>query len=237
MTDQSVTVNPIGYITSPFKQKFAIPRQPNLANACGQVILNADFTDASVFKGLDGFSHVWLLFLFHENAQRGWKPTVKAPRLGGNATMGVFASRSTHRPNGMGLSVVENKGIDETSDGIALNVRGIDLLDGTPIIDIKPYLPYADCIDAATDNLANYAPIPAREVNISGQVKAQLHQASLRHSDLPELMVSVLRQDPRPAYKHKLDDDPKTYWVTLYNYDIGFRVSNDNVIVTEMKVL
>ncbi|NDV92783.1 tRNA (N6-threonylcarbamoyladenosine(37)-N6)-methyltransferase TrmO [Alteromonas sp. 345S023] len=237
MTDQSVTVAPIGHITSPFKQKFAIPRQPNLANASGQVVLSADFTDMSVFKGLEGFSHVWLLFLFHENAQRGWKPTVKAPRLGGNATMGVFASRSTHRPNGIGMSVVENKGVSETVEGIVLNVNGVDLLDGTPIIDIKPYLPYADCISTATDNLANYAPIPAREVKISEHVKAQLHQASLRHQDLPELIVSVLRQDARPAYKHKLNDDPKTYWVTLYNYDIGFCVSDATVIVTEMKVL
>lgn len=237
MTDNTVAIEPIGFISSPFKQKFAIPRQPNLANASGQITLTQAFTDSSVFKGLAGFSHVWLLFLFHENAQRGYKPTVKAPRLGGNATMGVFASRSTHRPNGIGMSVVENKGVSDTSGGVVLNVKGIDLLDGTPIIDIKPYLPYADCVTSATDNLSDYAPIPNREVSICDEVQPQLQRAMRTHHDLAELITCVLAQDPRPAYKHKLDDDPKTYWVTLYNYDIGFCVRHASVVVTEIKLL
>jgi tRNA-Thr(GGU) m(6)t(6)A37 methyltransferase TsaA len=154
MTPSQFPLSAIGHIQTPFKQKFAIPRQPNLAKAKGQVVLAPDFDDPRVFKGLEVFSHVWLLFLFHENLDKGWKPSVKAPRLGGNATLGVFASRSTHRPNGIGMSAVKNLGSDIVDGKLTLHVEGVDLLDGTPIIDIKPYLPYADALPHASDSMA-----------------------------------------------------------------------------------
>ncbi|MDO6566231.1 tRNA (N6-threonylcarbamoyladenosine(37)-N6)-methyltransferase TrmO [Alteromonas sp. 1_MG-2023] len=230
----------IGHIQTPFKQKFAIPRQPNLAKAKGQIVLAPDFDDPRVFKGLEVFSHVWLLFLFHENLDKGWKPSVKAPRLGGNATLGVFASRSTHRPNGIGMSAVKNLG-SETVDGkLTLNVEGVDLLDGTPIIDIKPYLPYADALPHASDSMAELthaAPIPNLDVTINPLVQDLLQEAAAQHPDLPTLLTAVLAQDPRPAYRHKLLSDEKTYHTTLYNYDFAFTVKNGVVDVVGINAL
>jgi tRNA-Thr(GGU) m(6)t(6)A37 methyltransferase TsaA len=230
----------IGHIQTPFKQKFAIPRQPNLAKAKGQVVLAPDFDDPRVFKGLEVFSHVWLLFLFHENLDKGWKPSVKAPRLGGNATLGVFASRSTHRPNGIGMSAVKNLG-SETVDGkLTLNVEGVDLLDGTPIIDIKPYLPYADALPHASDSMAELthaAPIPNLDVTINPLVQNLLLEAAEQHPDLPTLLNAVLAQDPRPAYRHKLSNDEKTYHTTLYNYDFAFTVKSGVVDVVGINAL
>jgi len=237
MNNNNIPITPIGFITSPFKQKFAIPRQPNLAKAKGHITLTEQFNDIRVFKGLEGFSHVWVLFQFHKNSDKGWKPTVKAPRLGGNETLGVFASRSTHRPNGIGMSVLKRGGYYKHNGLVHLEVEGLDLLDGTPILDIKPYLPYADICESATDNLDDYAPIPNRQVVISEPARASLTKASMTHSDLETLIVSVLQQDPRPAYKHKLDDDPKEYRVMLYAYDIYFYVQQGTLVVTQLKAV
>ncbi|WP_218396018.1 tRNA (N6-threonylcarbamoyladenosine(37)-N6)-methyltransferase TrmO [Alteromonas lipotrueae] len=233
-------LSPIGHIKTPFKQKFAIPRQPNLAKAKGQVVLAPEFNDPRVFKGLEVFSHVWLLFVFHENIDKGWKPTVKAPRLGGNATLGVFASRSTHRPNGIGMSAVKNLGYEAINDELILHVEGVDLLDGTPIIDIKPYLPYADAPPHASDSMAELnhaAPIPNLEVTINPLVQNMLNEAASQHPDLPTLLTAVLAQDPRPAYRHKLLSDEKTYHTALYNYDFAFTVKNSVVEVIGINTL
>jgi len=217
-------IQPVGHIATPFKQKFAIPRQPNLAAAPGVITLAADYHDASLFKGFDGYSHLWLLFMFHQNLHRGWQPAVKAPRLGGNATMGVFATRSTHRPNGMGMSVVKNKGARRVDGKWVVNVEGVDLVDGTPIIDIKPYLPYADAVAEATDPLETYAPIPSRNVIWSEPARQSLARLLNRAPEAQSLIESILAQDPRPAYRHKVDDDDKTYRVALYNVDISWQV-------------
>lgn len=220
----------VGTITTPFKQKFAIPRQPNLARAKGQIHLHPDYADPQVFKGIEGFSHLWLLFVFHQTMERGWKPAIKAPRLGGNATLGVFASRSTHRPNPVGMSVVENHGVEIINGQPVLNVCGVDLLCDTPIIDIKPYIRYADSIEAS-DNLERYAPIPHRPVSFSEQGLSQLHQHRQRHPDLAALITAVLQQDPRPAYRHKNPDDEKVYQVLLYDLDIAWQVRESAIIV------
>lgn len=240
MTPSQFPLTAIGHIQTPFKQKFAIPRQPNLANAKGQVILSPEFDDPRVFKGLEAFSHVWLLFLFHENLDKGWKPSVKAPRLGGNATLGVFASRSTHRPNGIGMSAVKNVGHEIINGKTTLHVEGVDLLDGTPIIDIKPYLPYADTLPQAEDSLdemAHATPIPNLDVIINASVQHKLHEAAAHYPDLPSLLTTVLAQDPRPAYRHKLSNDEKTYHTTLYRYDFGFTVKNGVVEVIAISTL
>ena len=240
MTGDTYSITPIGTIATPFKQKFAIPRQPNLAKARGQITLHTDFNDPKVFKGLDVFSHIWVLFLFHENIDKGWKSAVKAPRLGGNTTLGVFASRSTHRPNNIGMSVVKNLGYEHTNNQLVLNVEGVDLLDGTPIIDIKPYLPYADAIPHASealDQLTNYHPIPQKEVIVCDKAKNELHNAAQKHPDLPTLLVAVLAQDPRPAYRHKLQVDNKIYHTSLYDYDISFNVTPDAVHVLSIYAL
>ena len=240
MSGDTYQLTPIGTITTPFKQKFAIPRQPNLANARGKIILSQEFSDPRVFKSIDVFSHIWVLFLFHENIDKGWKSAVKAPRLGGNTTLGVFASRSTHRPNNIGMSVVKNLGYEHANDQLSLNVEGVDLLDGTPIIDIKPYLPYADAVPCATETLNeldNYHPIPHKEVIVSAKAQTELEKAAQKHPDLPTLIEAVLAQDPRPAYRHKLHTDNKIYRTQLYHYDISFAVTDNTVQVLSINTL
>ncbi|OFC69494.1 tRNA (N6-threonylcarbamoyladenosine(37)-N6)-methyltransferase TrmO [Alteromonas confluentis] len=222
---------PIGTIETPFKQKFAIPRQPNLADARGIITFGDEFADPRAFEDIENYSHLWLLFYFHETAERGWKPAVKAPRLGGNATTGVFASRSTHRPNSIGMSVVKNNGVTVKNGKAILRVSGVDLVSGTPILDIKPYIAYADAISSATDSITAVAPIPALTVTLSSQAQQCCQQLHNDFPDLESLIRAVLAQDPRPAYKQKLQCDPKTYKVMLYNFDISWRVTNDGVVV------
>lgn len=234
MNSTSFTVSAIGHISTPFRQKFAIPRQSSLARAKGVITLTPEFTSDAVFKGLDGFSHLWLLFMFHETLPRGWKPSVKAPRLGGNDTLGVFATRSTHRPNGIGMSLVENCGWDQQQGQLRLHVAGVDLLDQTPIIDIKPYLNYADSRDNANDPLASYVPIPDRDVTFCKSTIPALKEALTRYPDFESLTKNILSQDPRPAYRQHHDNDDKTYKVMLYTYDISWQVRDGTVEVTAL---
>ncbi|HSP44184.1 MAG TPA: tRNA (N6-threonylcarbamoyladenosine(37)-N6)-methyltransferase TrmO, partial [Luteolibacter sp.] len=146
-----MTLDPIGIVRSCFGEKFAGPRQPGLCpSAWGELILHPPYRSHEAVRGLEGFSHIWLIFGFHETAAQGWSPTVRPPRLGGNQRVGVFASRSTFRPNGLGLSLVRLEGIDEDSpDAPVLKLGGLDLIDGTPVYDIKPYLPYAESVPDA----------------------------------------------------------------------------------------
>lgn len=233
-THSSFTVTAIATIATPFKQKFAIPRQPNLAKAQGLITFEEGFSDVHMLKGIENYSHLWLLFVFHQNLERGWKNTVKAPRLGGNASMGVLASRSTHRPNGIGMSVVTNKGTVTRDGKTQLLVEGVDLVDGTPLIDIKPYIAYADSIPAACDRLDELNPIPYRNVSFLARLKPALAEIEKKHNDFSALVTSVLSQDPRPAYKQQLDNEDKTYRVTLYNIDVGFEVKDGAIWVTEL---
>ena len=233
----SVSFSAIGTIATPYRQKFAIPRQPNLVNAKGQITVAPHITSPAVFKGLENFSHLWLLFLFHETCERGWKPAVKAPRLGGNATLGVFASRSTHRPNPIGMSVVRNLGWQQSGTALTLNVEGVDLVDGTPILDIKPYIPYADSCADATDALSASHPMRARTVSFSDEAEKSLPVISQRHTDFEQLVRGILAQDPRPAYRQKLDDDARIYHVALYDIDVHWRVTKGVVEVTGLDPL
>ncbi len=231
---QHHTITPIGHILTPFRQKFAIPRQPNLANALGQIKFNPVLFHPDMLRGIEQFSHLWLMFVFHQTLDRGFKPLVKAPRLGGNAKTGVLASRSTHRPNGIGLSVVKNAGIKVISGETVLQVSGIDLLHQTPIVDIKPYLPYADRIDEASEQLTHVASIPSRKVRFSKNVSEKLNKYIARYPDLNRLIGDVLKQDPRPAYKQQQNNDPKLYKVQLYEFDICWQVVNGEVVVTDL---
>lgn len=228
------SIAPIGTIATPFKQKFAIPRQPNLAQAKGVIQFHASYANPQGFKGIEEFSHLWLLFHFHATAHRGWKPGVKAPRLGGNAKLGVFASRSTHRPNNIGLSVVKNGGIEVTDGMASLTVYGVDLLDGTPILDIKPYIRYADCLPDAQDKLDSYGTIPNRSVVFTHTAQRQCEKMQGQHPDLATLIRAVLSQDPRPAYRQSQDVDDKVYKVALYDADISWQVKNNTVYVLDI---
>lgn len=224
----------LGYIHSPFKQKFAIPRQPGLANAKGYIEFVSPFNNENMLDGTEGYSHLWLLFVFHKNIEKGWKARVKAPRLGGNATTGVFATRATHRPNSIGMSVVKNLGVEKTPTGTILRVSGVDLVDQTPIVDIKPYIPYADCVKEATAEITQKASIPSLPVTYSQVAAAQLKVHASHYPDLAELVENILAQDPRPAYRHSLSHDPRIYKVALYNLDVCWRVEGGGVVVTEI---
>ncbi|MFC3284611.1 tRNA (N6-threonylcarbamoyladenosine(37)-N6)-methyltransferase TrmO [Litchfieldella rifensis] len=212
----------IGRIESDYPDKFGIPRQPGLARAAqARLVLLPPFDDPLAVRGLEHFSHLWLSFVFHRSPPR-WTPLVRPPRLGGNAKIGVFASRSTHRPNRLGLSLVELTGID-TSRGVRLELRGHDLLDGTPVLDIKPYLPWAESLPEACAGFAPEAP-PQRPVTFSPEADAALAIRTDRDS-LRELIVQVLAQDPRPAYRNGAEE--RRYGLRLRDVDVRFRAEED----------
>ena len=208
-------VTPLGYVRSCFKEKFAIPRQPQLAPAARGVLeLVAPFDRAEAVAGLEQVSHVWLLFLFHQALEDKPRLKVRPPRLGGNASLGVFATRATHRPNGIGQSVVK---LEKVEPG-RLWLSGIDLLDGTPVLDIKPYVPYADQVPDACNRIADAAP---------SQVQVDWHEAALQQArehalrlgePLPELIEQCLAQDPRPAYQ--VPTPERRYGVQLWDVQV-----------------
>lgn len=224
------SIEPIGFIESPYKEKFAVPRQPNLVPAArSKVRLTGDANSPEAVRGIEQFSHVWLLFLFDQNLEAGWKPTVRPPRLGGNERIGVFASRSTFRPNGIGMSAVEVKGVTKQGEQIYLDLGNVDLVDGTPIIDIKPYIPYSDAVLEARGGYAEDAP-KTSSVNFSRTALEKLQ--SLRDGEYIKTVIEqVLAQDPRPAYK-KNKPDNKEYAVNLFDLNVKFVVTDNLITVT-----
>jgi tRNA-Thr(GGU) m(6)t(6)A37 methyltransferase TsaA len=211
----SHSVSPVGFVRSCFKEKFAIPRQPQLAPAArGVVELVAPFNNGEAVQGLEQVSHVWLVFLFHQALEDKPRLKVRPPRLGGNTSMGVFATRATHRPNGIGQSVVR---LDKVEAG-KLWVSGIDLLDGTPVLDIKPYVPYADNVPGASNLMASAAPA----LIAVHWVDEALHSArehGLRLGEpLVELIEQCLAQDPRPAYQ--VPSPERQYGARLWDVDV-----------------
>ena len=226
-------IQAVAYCRTPYKQKFGIPRQPGLVSAArGFVELAPPFNQIDAVRGLEQYSHLWLLFCFHENLAAGWKTTVRPPRLGGNEKLGVFATRSTFRPNGIGQSVVKLHAVHNHNGKVSLEISGMDLLDGTPIIDIKPYIPFSDAISDAHAGIAQEPPV---EVPVSFNELAQQKIAKLdvQHPHLAELISAVLAQDPRPAYK-KAKDDPKRYQVALYDLDIFWYARENSIEVVDI---
>ncbi|MDG9925805.1 MULTISPECIES: tRNA (N6-threonylcarbamoyladenosine(37)-N6)-methyltransferase TrmO [unclassified Pseudomonas] len=211
----SHSVSPIGFLRSCFKEKFAIPRQPQLAPAARGVLeLVAPFDRAEAVEGLEQVSHVWLLFLFHQALEDKPRLKVRPPRLGGNASMGVFATRATHRPNGIGQSVVK---LEKVEPG-RLWLSGIDLLDGTPVLDIKPYVPYADGVPGAFNRIADAPPTPI-DLAWSDEALQQARQHALRLGEpLVELIEQCLAQDPRPAYQ--VPEPERRYGVLLWDVQV-----------------
>lgn len=229
MTTFNTTITPIGILSSPFKQKFAIPRQPNLAPAARGIIhLGPNFDSPDMVRDLETFSHLWLVFGFHENADQGWNPLVRPPRLGGNKKTGVLATRSTFRPNGLGMSAVKFEQLIIKNNRASIEVSGIDLLDGTPIFDIKPYIVYSDSI---IDAQSGFAPEPPL---LKGVKFSELANMFISTNETPidfcNLITQILAQDPRPAYKqHKHDD--KIYSVHLYDFDVHWQIIDDVIVV------
>ena len=215
----------IGVIRSPYKEKFAVPRQPGLVKSCGgELHLIAPYNQAEAVRGLEAFSHLWVLFIFHQTMEGGWRPTVRPPRLGGNARMGVFATRSTFRPNPVGMSLVELKDIRCHKDRVILELGSLDLVDGTPVVDIKPYLPFAEALPDARASYAQQAPQAEMPVYFTAEISLQLPQLEKRYPRLADFIVEVLAQDPRPAYR-KDEEAGKTYAVWLLDFNGRWRVT------------
>ncbi|MGO2293121.1 MAG: tRNA (N6-threonylcarbamoyladenosine(37)-N6)-methyltransferase TrmO [Pseudoalteromonas sp.] len=224
----------VGHIQSPYKQKFAIPRQPRLVpEAKAKLVFTQDFNREEFVRGIDEFSHIWLLFRFHETADKGYSAMVRPPRLGGNERKGVFATRATFRPNAIGMSAVKLEGIEYKNNQLSLLLSGIDLLDGTPILDIKPYLPYSDAMTDASAGFADTRPETLMSVEFSPEA---LNFITLQR-DYPELkgfITNVLKQDPRPAYK-KQKGGEQSYGMSLYDFNIRWQVNGEHNYVSHIE--
>ena len=222
------TMRPIAHIRSDFAGKFGVPRQSGLVEALeALVVFEPAYRDPAALRGLEGFSHVWLLWVFDRAVREGWSPTVRPPRLGGNARLGVFATRSPFRPNPIALSAVTLAGMEETAEwGTVLRVRGADLMDGTPILDVKPYLPYADCRPEALGGFAAAAP--------DGEALAVECPAALWEKvppDRREALRAVLALDPRPKYQ---DDPGRVYGFGFAGLEVRFSVEGEVLRVREI---
>ncbi len=219
------TVSPVGIVRSCFKEKFAIPRQPQLAPAARGVLeLLPPFDQGEAVDGLEQVSHVWLLFLFHQALEEKPRLKVRPPRLGGNTSMGVFATRATHRPNGIGQSVVRLEGVEPGR----LLLSGIDLLDGTPVLDIKPYVPYADTIADAHNQMASQPPVAiAVQWGDAALVQAREHTLRLGQP-VVDLIEQCLAQDPRPAYQ--VPTPERVYGVKFWDVQVRWHYPQAQVI-------
>ena len=216
-----MTLEPIACIYNDYTEKFGVPRQSGLVTqVLSRVVFAPPYRAREALRDLDGYSHLWLIWVFSQ--AKGWSPTVRPPRLGGNRRVGVFASRSPFRPNPIGLSCVQLHHIDlDTPDGPVLWVAGADLMNGTPILDIKPYLPYADCHPEA---LGGFGAAPG-----TGALEVRLPEGFAFPPDKLDGLTAVLAQDPRPGYQH---DPGRVYGLTFAGYDVRFTVSGNVLQVT-----
>lgn len=225
---------PIGYIRSPFREKFGIPRQPLLVEAAEAWLeLLPDYGTAEALQEIEGYSHLWIEFVFHRHLAQAWRARVRPPRLGGNRRVGVFASRSPFRPNPLGLSLVRLLGVAPGADALRLHLGGVDLLDGTPVLDIKPYLPYVEALPEARAELAPTPPQPVLRVVFSDQAREQL-AALADGGRLCELIARLLELDPRPAYSGEGDPE-RVYGMRLHDLDVRWRVNGAQAEVVELR--
>lgn len=228
-TVHSTNISPIALVHSPYKEKFGIPRQPGLIPAAtGFLKMLPPYNDVAAFSGIEGFSHLWITFGFHACAGKSHL-RVRPPRLGGNQEVGVFASRSPFRPNNLGLSVVRFLHLDAANDALHIHVNGLDLLDGTPVYDIKPYIPYADSIPDALGGFATESPKTRLKVVFSDTASSALAE----YPKLQSLIEQTIGLDPRPAYQQKLSSD-RVYGMRLANFDVRWRVDGDLALIEEL---
>lgn len=221
-------MKPIGWVHSDFQDKFGIPRQSGLVEELqATVTFDREYRVKEAFRGLEGFSHIWLLWEFSESVRADWSPTVRPPRLGGNRRLGVFATRSPFRPNPIGLSCVKLERIElDSPKGPVLHVRGADLLDGTPVFDIKPYLPYADCRPEADGGFAPDAPREKLQVELSRELSEKIPE------EKRAALLGVLAGDPRPSYQN---DPERVYGMSFAGLNVKFTVREDTLTVTAVE--
>ena len=230
-----IQFDPIGVIHSCFKEKFGIPRQPGLVPAAqAELELFPSYGGEASLRGLSDFSHIWIVFKFHGSCHQGWKPTVRPPRLGGNKRIGVFASRSGFRPNPIGMSVVKLDRVKTDASPSRLQISGVDLLDQTPVLDIKPYLPYSDSIPNAVAGYAAKPPSNTLPVKFSHSAEAVCNEVGATIPLFRQLIVQVLQQDPRPAY-YANDKETKSHGFRIYDFDIKWKFQDNQMLVSAIR--
>lgn len=224
---EEMTLKVIAHIHTAFPTKFGIPRQSGLVDSLrGEVIFTPEYRNADTVRGLEDFSYIWLVWQFSGAVRDNWSPTVRPPRLGGNTRMGVFATRSPFRPNPLGLSSVKLEAIEHRPDvGPVLIVRGADLMDGTPIYDIKPYIPYADCHPDASEGFTGQTRMHLLQVEFPPTLMAQVPEADR------DALTGVLASDPRPSYQH---DPERVYGMEFAGLEVHFRVDGEVLTVTDV---
>ena len=219
-------IEPIAHIRTNFDEKFGIPRQSNLVDSVGKIVFEKRYRDPEALRGIEGFSHLWLIFDFSENHRESWSPTVRPPRLGGNVRVGVFASRSPFRPNSLGLSSVKLLSIEHDDEfGDILVVEGVDMMDGTPIYDIKPYIRFSDCHEDAvsvfSDNVLEH----------SLKVEYDDEMLSIFTDAQRDELIGCLQQDPRPSYQ----DDGKEYGMSFAGHNVRFMVMDGILKISDVE--
>ncbi|MFH1152721.1 MAG: tRNA (N6-threonylcarbamoyladenosine(37)-N6)-methyltransferase TrmO [Pseudomonadota bacterium] len=232
----SYALEPVGVVHSCFREKFGIPRQPGLVpEAAADLEIFPPFDRDEAFRGIGEFSHVWIIFVFHANLRESWKPTVRPPRLGGNRRQGVFATRSGFRPNPIGMSAVALDGVVREKGKLILHLKGVDLMDGTPVLDIKPYLPYADSLPQARGGFAEERPDMDMAVDFAPDAVLACQAADNEHPGFSELLAQLLRCDPRPAY-HGSRPGVKEFGMALYDRNVRWTCDNDRICVTHVSM-
>lgn len=235
MTELTIPV--IGIMKSPYKEKFGIPRQPNLVEVESYIEMQGPYNDLLAFEGIEEFSHLWLLWQFHDNKNQEnskFRPQVRPPRLGGNQKIGVFATRSMYRPSPIGLSVVKLKEVKKVGKTVRVYVTGSDLLEGTPIVDIKPYIHYSDAVMEAQSGYAQEEPV-RKYVVWSEQAeleREQLVQTKGLSEQIIRELAEVLSLDPRPAYQ---EDPERIYGMRFADFNIKFIVNETSVLIVEIE--
>ena len=225
---QNVNIQVIARMKSDFPTKFGIPRQSGLVQKLrSTIIFEPEFRNADALRGLEDFSHLWIIWQFSEAVRSDWSPTIRPPRLGGNTRLGVFATRSPFRPNSLGLSSVKILGLEHTAKhGTVIHVAGADLMDGTPIFDIKPYVPYSDCHPEASGGFTDTADDFLLDVNIPDVLLQMLPE------EKREAVLGILSHDPRPSYQRKPE---RIYGISFAGFDIRFQVQDKTLTVVEIQ--
>ena len=219
-------IEPIAHIRTNFDEKFGIPRQSNLVDSVGKIVFEKRYRDPEALRGIEGFSHLWLIFDFSENHRESWSPTVRPPRLGGNVRVGVFASRSPFRPNSLGLSSVKLLSIEHDDEfGDILVVEGVDMMDGTPIYDIKPYIRFSDCHEDAVSGFSDNVLEHSLKVEYDDEMLSIFTDAQR------DELIGCLQQDPRPSYQ----DDGKEYGMSFAGHNVRFMVMDGILKMLEVE--
>ena len=229
--DTEFPTQAIAIVKSPFTEKFSVPRQPSLTpSVISTIKMLAPFNNSDAFIGIEEFSHIWVMFRFHQNLEQGWKPQVRPPRLGGNKKLGVFATRSSFRPNGFGLSAVKLLDITSAQNDVQLLVSGLDVVNGTPVYDIKPYIAYTDAIPEANSGFAA-APPKTIAVEFTEDANNKLNLLATAPELTRKQVVESLAQDPRPAYRKSKPLDKNEYGVAFAGLNFKWRIKDNKICV------